>query len=84
MATRKTKTEDSQKVIIQEKREVELPGPPDVPAGKMAFRMVYKNGKFRDIIGDSRFDCTGKAKKQATADHMNFLSNDILKFDKIA
>jgi len=82
MATKKKEAPD--KVLVQETREIELPGQPDVPAGKLAFRMVYSDGQHRDIIGDSRFDCTSRAIKQARDDKKNFASADIMKFDRIA
>lgn len=70
--------EDPNKIFVHETREVVLPDPPAIPAGKMVLRMVYKNGEHRDIIGESRFTCTAKAIKQAREDRMNFLSQDII------
>ena len=74
----KEQHDDLDKIVVHETREITLPDPPAIPAGKMVLRIVYKNGEFRDVIGASRFDCTGKAIKQARDDHMNYASKDII------
>lgn len=83
--TPRKKDPTPRKVTVQKDVEVELPAAPTVKDGEIAMRMVYSDGRVRDIIAPSMPEVVDKAMAQARKDGKNFQSaRDVASWERVA
>ena len=70
-------------ITVTETKELVLPEPPEVPAGKFCKRIVFKDGSFEDLIGEYMPEVMQRAKDASQERGFNF-TTDILSFEQVA
>ena len=79
------KTAAKKEVVVEKKEIVELPPPPKPEKGELVMRMIYTNGKHRDIVCENMVEAMSEAMSAAQDDGYDFTSaKQILSWERIA
>jgi hypothetical protein len=79
-----TEKAETRSVIVTTKKEVELPPFPKLGGDDKGMRMVYNNGKSRDIIAKTMLEVMIKADAKAREDGFNFRNaNHVISWEAI-